>query len=177
MIFCIDNRALNWCVRSTVAKFLWSSMKKLLCMGEWILRCLKSLTTRLFVQYIAHTNNNEIIKAADNLCRESTGDCWIPGTRGEKCFYVMTSSWNNWGSVWLSEFTVQFLWSKRGPYVIFVPLSLYIYIYIWYTFIQLPVQLGCALGFEPDPVVFAKQLIWWKVNINVRPVRHVFALW
>ena len=62
---------------------------------------LRSPASRLFTQAFILTQIRENIKVLRHwpLCREFTGDRWIPCTNGQlrgKCFHLMTSSWQLW---------------------------------------------------------------------------------
>ena len=59
----------------------------------------QSPASRLFTQSFIQTQIKENIIAPRHwpLCREFTGDRWIPRTNGQqrgKCFHLMTSSWH-----------------------------------------------------------------------------------
>ena len=65
--------------------------------SSWVRWCLKSPAACLFIQPFTHAQITENIKALHHwpLCREFTGDRWIPRTKDQlrgKCFHLITSS-------------------------------------------------------------------------------------
>ena len=66
----------------------------------WVQWHLKSPALWLLAQPFTQAQIKENIKAPHHwpLCREFTGDQWIPHTKGQyrgRCFHLMTSSWNH----------------------------------------------------------------------------------
>ena len=78
--------------------------------SQWARWCLKSPTSRLYAQPFVQARIKENIKAPRHwpLWSESTGDRWIPHTKGQsrrKCFHLMMSSWqslSNWVIHWVT---------------------------------------------------------------------------
>ena len=76
----------------------WSTVN-ITTTSYWARWRLKSPASRLFTQSFIRAQIKENIKAPRHwpLCREFTGDRWIPHTKGQlrgKCFHLMTSSWS-----------------------------------------------------------------------------------
>ena len=86
------------------------SLRWLLYWAQWRL---KPPASRLFTPPFSQVQINENIKSPRHrpLCREFTGDRWIPRTKGQwngKCFHLMTSSCNKNSAVYDDECDMSF---------------------------------------------------------------------